>query len=348
MTYVDTTLTVQGGYTNINHGQIYTTLATAMTANGNWEYLEFMDAISGGTTYRRYVWRCKAAGSGLGADFYVVFEVPFTTSTGLFLTTTQIRVWIAAGYTGGSGVLSKFGTDPQSGITIADDMTNPATFTLTTYNLSGGMVQLNYCNNFGTTSNVTTMRIIFAVLNDALIITRAGAYGALAPSTNYTLYVGAYERILSATDDPMPLVALACSAGNTGSCGVFTHVPLSTPGTVTTDTFYAHSNNECLPNPTSNSGPGRIPAANLVGTVGAPATTTYWKNLGPAVAKCPVNTWLSAATNAATKGVLRGYMKGILCGNLPAHAYGDTFHVEGVTYAGIGVSGNAPLINTQL
>lgn len=346
MAYVDTMLTPVTNYSYVHNGQTYDAIATALVANGNWQYIEYVDSISAPNTYRRHVWKCKATGSGLSADYYVVFETVFTTATGLYLLSTPVKVYLGETYTGQA--LGGFASTSAS-ITPAANLTNPATFPLGTFAVPGSLYTNTYANQYGTSTAPTSMRFIFLVTNDAIIITRAGATGSTTPSTDYILYVGAYETIMSAGDDPLPIVLMgnstSTSAANIG--GAFTRCPQNTAGVAVTEVYAAASYNLASTTIAAYY-PGRSALNTPTGTAGSPTTTTYWKNLGATASRCPVHTWLSVATNASTKGVFRGYLKNVVCANLAAHQYGDKFVVDGKNYVGIGYSAaQAPLINTE-
>lgn len=107
MTYVDVTLTPAATYTYVHNGQIYDQIASTLAAHGNWQYVEYVDAISGADTYRRHVWRCKSAGSGLPSDFYVMFQTRFVTATGVYSQTQPVCLMLAEGYSGGGAVQTR-------------------------------------------------------------------------------------------------------------------------------------------------------------------------------------------------------------------------------------------------
>jgi hypothetical protein len=342
MTYVDVTLTPEATYTYVNCRQVYDAIAGAMTTHPAWDFIESVDAVSGGTTYRRYVWRCTAAQSGLSANFFVVFEVPFTTATGPvtgWATTTLVRVYLGETYA--AGVLGKFATNATS-VTLAADLTNPATFTQTTYTQPASLWNTN--NTFGVNAVVTSYRFICLVTNDAAVMTR---------NENLTaslLYAGAYASVMSAAVDPLPIVLLGRNVtGGTYGGGGATRAPTFTPATAYTEVFQVSSNYASGNNIGENSNAwelftlSQIPGGGAAGALGSAANVFWFKNLGgPVVSRLGI---YPAVTNGqqSAKGIFRGYLKNVYGANAAAHAFGDTFIVNGKVHVGLGATVGAVL-----
>ncbi len=347
MTFVDTTITPEAGYTYINHRQMYDMVASGMTTHPAWDYVESVDAISGAVTYRRYVWKCRADQSGLMADFFVVFEVPFLTATGQITgwytgsSGQYIRVYMGETYA--AGVLGKFASNSNS-ITLAADLSNPATFTLATYAVPTTLN--NVTNGFGMNADTTSLRFYCVVAKDVLLISRAFNASGGSPAGSNTLYVGAYDSLLSPVDDPFPIIILGTNySSGTWYGGGATRAPTFTPSTAYTDVLTVLNGFPGSSSLSMGAGGSWALSTNLTqGTLGSPATTTWYKTAGgPLVSRLFISTACTAA-NASTKSLFRGYLKYAYGGNLATNAYGDNFLVDGKVM--VSNAGTALLLDT--
>jgi hypothetical protein len=327
MTYVDVTLTPEASYSYVNNRQVYDAVATAMTTHPAWDYIGYADSTSGANTYRRHVWRCTAAQSGLTNSYYVVFEVQFVTATGLYSTAWKIPVYMAEGYSGTT--LSKMASY-LSAVTLASDRTNPATWDLTVNAVPANILS----NIFAPGANTSSVRFICIVAKDCMMLTWHNGTQA-AP-----LYIGAYDSFLNTTDDPMPLVSI----GNTfvGGC---TRAPLMPTGISLTNVFGA----TCYVFPHSaTTSFGDRPNAGLMGslsnlaTLGGPTDTTWALNMGgPVGSQVLCCTYTNSQPNNSTRALVRGTYKLVRAfGTIASHSYGDTFMVDGKVHVGTGVTNN--------
>lgn len=339
MTYVDVTLTPEATYSFVNARQVYDVVAGAMTTHPAWDFVEFKDATNG-PTYRRYVWKCTAAQSGLSADFYVVFEVPFVTTNTVWATNQTIRVWMGETYS--AGVLGKFATNNTS-VTLASDLTNPATFTLTTFALPGSL--LSVTNRFGLSADTTSLRIVALVAKDSLVLTRAANASGTAGTANL-LYVGAYDSLMAPAVDPLPIIILGTSSSSSPfPGGGATRAPTMTPATAYADVFAVQAGGSSVVIGVGGWSDSLL--TNSRGTLGSAADTAWFKNMGGIVASRLIVFPGCVAASCSTLGLLRGHLKNVWGAVLATHSYGDTFLVDGKVCVGTGTSGQAAVINTE-
>lgn len=333
MTYVDTTLTPAATYTYVHNGQIYDQIATTLGAHSNWQYVEYVDATNSGTTYRRHVWRCKSAGTGLPSDFYVMFQTQFVTATGVYSTITPVQMTLAEGYS--SGTLSKFATTEAS-ITPASDLTNPATWALSTYTVPASNFGLsgNRWVSIGPQSNLTSVRLLYIVAKDVLI-TNWGVITQGASNSAYPCYVGMYDTLLGA-NDPMPLIISNYIGQLSGTPpGGATRAPLQTPGVAVTEVFT--STHRWTPG-TGSQSIGNSNPKTSGGILGLPSDTTWAKSDGGVVVtRCYLSSFTTNSATNSTKGFVRGYLKYVRSVTAVAtHSMGDTFLIDGKAYLGLG------------
>lgn len=340
MTYVDTTLTPAATYTYVHNGQIYDQIATTLTAHGNWQYVEYVDATSGGNTFRRHVWRCKSAGSGLPSDFYVMFQTQFVTATGVYSTSTPVYLAMAEAYS--SGTLSKIASNKNS-ITPASDLTNPATWTLSTFTAPTNIFWQGNSNNVvcGPASNVTSVRLIYIVAKD-VIMTNFGTYSnSMNPNTNYPSYVGAYETTLGVAD-PMPLVICGVYGGvSSSSVGGSTRAPTQTVGVAITEVFATAHHWYPQDGQSSFIGASHPRYAEGIGTLGLPSDTNWTKSDGGVqMLRSYLSSYTQTPSTNSTKGFVRGYYKYVRVpgAGTATHSMGDTFLIDGKVYFGLGVA----------
>lgn len=340
MSFLDTTISPEAGYTYVNFRQVYDSIAAQLTSHAQWDFVEAVDYVSAPNTFRTYVWKNNAATSGLPADYYVGFRLQFVTTGTVYQTapTIGLQVVIFENYNTSTKVASKLATVQSStSFTLASDMTHPVTWTLTATIpvTAGGVVYFAF---IGPTANVTSHRLFIGVTNDVIY---------LAQGTGpYQVYIGAFDSVMNSTDDPMPIFVSCNNTANSSSVSASgyaasTRHPMQVAGANTylfgLTFWYGHIGTTSG----ANLGAGQLAKAatdTLVGVLGDAATLGWSKFLGgPIASKCCVSTVGTAAgVSGSTKGGLRGYLKYMLTAQLVAHSVGDTFDVEGKAYLALG------------
>lgn len=344
MSYTDTTLSVQASYTNIHQKQVYDVIAAQLGAHAAWSLVDTVDAIVSTLTYRTYVWKCSAAGSGLTADFYVAFRLNFTTSTGLWSTNSYLQVYVWETYNATTHVASKMAmVTSTTAQTLAADGSNSSTWALTA-DRPATAPNIPAWAGLLTTTVTTSVRMLTLVAKDAVVVFQSGGTATQA-------YAGAMETLLSGTDDPLPII-VGANASNQGgmvngaqSVSSIRHPKLtgSQASVFAFSPYWSHQtlnsastfSNQCFAAPA---------ASAAAGTLGLSTDTAYPMFLGgPVVSKCCISS--SGAGSGSTKGGLRGFFRHIAGCILTTHAFGDTFTVDGAVWAGQGIT-NGSLLET--
>lgn len=350
MSYTDVLLTYDsaGGYGGVHCKQKYDAIATALAAHASWSLVDTVDFVSAPNTIRSYVWKCAAAGSGLPADFFVVFTLSFTTATNVWAVTGTFgspQISLGEGYNSTTKVFSKYSTvTGTSNMTLGADLTNPSTWTLTaTRNVTApGNV---FWTAIDAAGNYTSMRLLIQVGPSHFI---ASTYYAAAPKA---VYVGAIDSVMNSTDDPMPLFIAfsdaAASVGNAQNSSATmqgaspTRMPKQTPGAaMNTQVYqYAYGSQHAASQSTWAAGGLYANTTSAAGgTIGDPSNTS-WSLFLSGVLLSPIGLVTSGNNGVASlRGGMRGTLKGVVACYLAAHTTGDTFTAGGVTYAACGVA----------
>lgn len=342
MSFQDITLTPASGYSYVHCGQVYAAIAARLAAHSAWEYVEYVDYVSGANTTRTHVWKCKSAVSGLAADYFVLFTLRFTTVGTVYQTTYSsdaMSIELCELYNSTTKVASKYAPVANTGTstTINSDGSHPGTWTLTA---ARPTTQPNYpaWAYMGPIANSTSFRLIIGVTKDVLFV----AQGV----TPAWVYVGAMETILGSTLDPLPLalaVGGSTSYSSFSSSNTTGHLVSSTrhPGQSGSQTyrfgFSYYSYYVSVPSVDTRTGNllSVVATGNAGGTLGD-ATDTGWSlwNNGVVASKICVSS--CGAGTGSVKGGHRGYLKNLLTCTLAAHSLGDTFQVDGKSYVGFG------------
>lgn len=342
MSFLDTTLTPESGYTHVNYKQVYDTIAAELTADGNWTYIESVDFVSGANTIRSFVWRCNASGNDLPNDFFVIFTATFVTATGLYLTSagTGLRIVLCEEYNTSTKVASKCApVMSTSSITLASDRTHPTTWNLGAALPTAGTTAVAYAF-IGPVTVTTAYRIIISVTKDVLFLA--------SPVGPCQVYVGAIDTLLSSTDDPMPIVLgtnfLTYASFNTTAatyhCFSSTRHPLMTPGAITHAFGHTAASYHVGSGAAGfGSGPFADPARLTgAGVIGDPANTGFSLFLGGAVVSRACISTSGSTQTGSTRGGLRGFLKHVRSARLATHSFGDTFDVDGRPHVAFGTT----------
>lgn len=338
MSYIDTTLTPEAGYTYVNQRQCYDAIAAQLAAHAAWVLVETVDYVPATYTHRTWVWKCKAASSGLPSDFFVTFTARMITATGVWDVTgaPYLQMSMGEAYDSGTHTLSKPAPVPVLGtaVTIGADLTHPATWVTTA--VKPATIAYVGC---GVYSSTTSARLLIGVTSDGVYIScNNGAFSQA--------YAGAMETLMSATDDPMPVV-LTSNMGssfnlNSYADGASTRHPMLTPSASTTYAFgMRHFSYYYLGAGARAMGSQPLLDSTLVGnssggTLGDPTNTAWHQFLGgPVASKCCISSGSPGGTGA-TRGGLRGFYKHFVVAYLATHSFGDTFVIDGKVYVGHG------------
>lgn len=335
MSYLDTTLVPESGYTNVNYRQVYDVIAAQLTAHPQWDFVEAVDYVSTTFTTRSHVWRNNAATSGLSKDFHVAFRFTFTTSGPVQQTVYSsyssgnsggFQIHLFEDYNGTTKVISRMAPASSSAtFTLAADRTHPLTWALNT------ILPISPTPGFVGFGPLLTA---FPSYRMFVGVTNHGIY--LASGSGLQAYVGGFDTLLSVTNDPLPLI-VASNSNQTnaqGACAASTtRHPLLTPGPMT-DAFGHNffATHDSYVGPTFGAGL----ATPSAGTLGDPAITGWGFFLGgPSCSRLCIST--GGALTGSVRGGLRGYLKNMLgTSNAAAHSAGDTFLIDGKAYLGLG------------
>lgn len=352
MSFIDTTITPAAGFTYVNNGQMYDAIATQLAAHAAWSLVDTVDYVSGVTTTRNYVWKCSSLVSGLPLDFYLDFQVDFTTIGTVYSTnsSTSFRVFMFERYDVSTKTASYGACEVTStAVTITADNSHPGTWVLTTAfpNVLTNQWRYKY---IGSTASTAVRLLISVTAKRIQVMWDKTVLG--------WVYVGAFDPILSAADDPMPLIMLG-TGGNVSSSGVTTRHPKLAPGSymyifqMMQNVYYLLN----ASNPSVNV-PAYAPLysatllATQAGTLGDPTST--WNNMfnnSVLMCRCPVamaSSMNSAGYYASNRGSIRGFLSHVLATSLPVHSYGDTFVVDGKVYVGAGQVNNWGVLDTTV
>lgn len=342
MSYTDTTYTVQSGYAYMHSKQVYDVLDAQIRARAGWSFVESVDYVSGSFTATTSVYKCSAASSGLPADFYIGVRYTWNNSvpagTGWGQSANPgIQVVLFEQYNSTTHTASKIACRPSaSSQTLAADGTNTSTWVLSTA-IPSDPNQPQYLGIGPSLGNVGTMRTLITVGAGAIAITQK--YDANVSQA----YVGAFDSLLGATLDPMPLVVLQGSNGNGanwqgGASGATTRHP--SLGGATGIQFNGVSPGTSF----SGSGGNHLGQAPLfwgvlspsAGTVGLPNDPTASLWTAAMATKCTIYMGGNNPESFSTRGGLRGTLRHFLGAQTAPHIVGDTFTIDGVAYAGFG------------
>lgn len=356
MSYVDTVHAVQANYSFIHNKQVYDTIATQLGAHAAWQFIESVDFVSGTTTYTTYVWKNKSTASGLTADFYVGFMVQYANNVGAGLGysgTVPVRVYLFEQYNSTTHTATKIAIrESNTSQTLNADSTNASSWVLSAApsTTDPNIPLYGFVGPYST--NTTAFRTACIVANDAIIINQL--YG---PSTVNQTYVGAYDSVLGATLDPLPLTLISCGSSmwpgptnGSGSSGGGSSTRHPSMGGATGTCFHGCGPSWYFQTSTPNQWiayAGLLYQSNqtLNGSVGvADTNASLW---GIPVSRACLSV-MGNPGSASTRGGLRGFYKYVLSVNLATHSFGDTFTVDGVTYMGVGVTQYAGLFNTTV
>lgn len=346
MSYTDTTLVADtaNGYPQVHDGQLYATVAAQLAAHPAWEFVDGpLDFVfNSNQTHRTYVWRNKSAVSGLRADFYVIFRVWWDQSKGLYFSARGMEMALCEQYDAATHTASKIAIAASNLTqTLLADGSNPTTWTLTS---AAPATQPNSVGLAGifVSSSDTSYRLLSLVTNDVvLLMTRTFTTGGWQQAQ---FYVGAFETLLSADDDPLPII-LAPSGTSTGytstmsgSYGYWssTRHPMCggqtgayffgfAPGNWNSNTF--GSNTGFALGPLFDS----VLSANAatLGTPGDPEAS-LWEGGAVPVSKCCIRSYNVTSTSSTIRGGVRGFLKYIRAANLPTGVtIGDKFYIDG-------------------
>jgi len=352
VSFIDTTITPAAGFTYVHNGQIYDAIATQLAAHSAWSLVDTVDYVFSTTTTRNYVWKCSSLVSGLPLDFYLDFQVDFTTIGTVYSTTPQnsLRVFMFERYDAATKTASYGACEVTStAVAITSDNTHPGTWTLTAAfpNTVANAWKYKY---IGSTA-ATSVRLLISVTAKRIqVMWDKAAQGFI--------YVGAFDSILSASDDPMPLILFG-TGGNISAPAVTTRHPKLAPGSYQY-IFEMMQNMYFLVNATSAGynvpayGPLYTPnlLGGAAGILGDPtnANNNMFIN-GVLMCRLPLTMCsgtTGAAYNSSTRGSIRGFMSHVLATSLPVHSYGDTFLVEGKVYVGAGQINNWGVLDTTV
>lgn len=355
MSYTDNLLVadIASGYQTVNDKQWYDAFAAQLATHPAWELVEGPVAFvfNGTTTYLHYVWRNKSAVSGLPNDFYVIFRISVATGGGAYGQARGVDLALAEQYDSSTHIASKCALYPAGNFsqTLSADATNPTTWTLTT---AIPATNPNAIAMLGPMTNTddTWQRVLIVVTNDAILAMWQGHYTAGGVDRPGQLYVGAIETLLSADDDPMPLILAAAGqtggvSNSMGSWGLFSSPRHPKCGGQTGFGFFGWDPanwNGTL----SGTGAGLATGplfdsvtnsnAGFIGAVGDTQVNLYESGLLP-VSKCCIRSHDTPANGAtpSTRGGVRGFFKYFRVAQLPwgtaanVGAIGDTFYIDG-------------------
>lgn len=340
MSYLDTTLTFEAGYTQVNHRQVYDVIAAQMAALPAWTFIESVDVINGADTFRIFIWRNNKAVSGLTKDWHVAFQYRFTTAGTVYETGSIIgtRIFMFEDYNATTHVASKIATQ-QSGTIVAlqADQTHPMTWDLTASSrptAAGAAVSFSY---IGPTALTTSYRLLSVISKSTIIL--ESPTGTIMQS-----YIGAFDTLLSATDDPIPLL-MSCSLSaqyalfGSSENGSSTRHPTLAAGdwaflfAMHFDTSYGTPTQSWF----GSSPLYSYPSATYQELLGDPSNTKWSKYLGGVrMSPCPISMHQTNSSLSSTKGGHRGYLRHVMHAPLAVHSAGDTFSVNGAVYVGLG------------
>jgi len=347
-----------GGYASVNSKQVYDAIAARLAAQGNWTLVDTVDYVSAPNTDRTFVWKCASPGNGLGADFYVLFTLRFTTATGVWtLPTTAFgcMISICEQYNTGTKVASKLGTQQiGTAVNLAADLTFPLTWTLTAARPVSSSTGWVFWGSPSGGQVLSSAICAISVTGGTFIV----FYGATGATTSH-LYCGVYDSVMNSTDDPMPITILVdannlksdSSGGSTQSFGACTRHPKLTPGGSYTGTHGVgvapgyHGQGT-----TWGAGTYNTPSASsLAGSLGDPSNVNSSLFIGgaPIVSRICLTSSGSAQTGS-TRGGLRGFLRNLVGCFAPIHSIGDTFVVDSKVYVGAGqtAANAAPFLDT--
>lgn len=213
-------------------------------------------------------------------------------------------------------MLSKLASSKVS-ITPASDLTNPATWALSTYAApaSAYWESNGYTVGIGPTSSTTSVRLIYIVAKDGVMSCWGTALSGFS-AANTPVYVGAYDTVLGASD-PMPLILFLAVGSTVSPPGATTRAPLQTAGVAATEIFTA-THNWTSANTAVNIGAANPRAVTTsAGTLGSSADTNWPKSLGGVPTfRCHLSSFTATVSTNSSKGLLRGYSKYVRGGRL--------------------------------
>lgn len=296
--------------------------ATILT-HSNWEFVEA--TTFGSAVYSADVFRCKAAGNGLGVDFYVM--IANTTANG------TIYCGLAEGYNTSTHLPRRpamIGAATAQTLQ-ADGSLMPSNQELDwvtgTYNPGGGARSVN---NAATMTCIAVTDYCIAVAADAVYVIGRDVTNSMG------FYAGVYESLVPtpATNDPLPLMLMG---GNILS---------QTTGVAGTISFLRHPMRGGLSTPWACSGGGSggtvaptsftttAPFVTIGGVVsGTDSGDLYASGAGYAVRTYLLNAYTASSATAGRDktGWLRGRMK--YQRYVPqAGVFPDTVTIDGVVY----------------
>ena len=352
MSFIDTTITPAAGFTYVNNGQIYDAIATQLAAHAAWSLVDTVDYVTGATTVRTYVWKCSSLVSGLPLDFYLGFSVYVTTIGWVYSTTPQstLFVFMFERYDVATHTASYPGAEVTStAVTITSDNSHPGTWTLTSAypNVITNSWKYKY---IGSTAS-TSVRLLISVTAKRIQV-------MWDKTVQGFIYVGAFDSILSAADDPMPLILFG-TGGNISAPAVSTRHPKLAPGSYPY-IFQMMQSVYFIANATSAgyNVPAYTPIYNTLllqsngGILGDPTSlNNNMFNNSVLACRCPLT--MCSSTNSAgispsTRGSIRGFLSHILGTSLPVHSFGDTFLVDGKVYVGAGQANSWGVLDTTV
>lgn len=363
MSYTDTSLAVQATYTYIHCKQVYDQIASQLSIQGAWAFVESVDFVSGTTTATTYVWKNLSAVSGMTKDWYVAFQT--VAVSGVYTVTDGLRAFLFEDYNSTTHVASKYANRINaSSMTLNADGSVPYTWTLTAAYPNADPQIIHQCVlhpvvNSGTTG-YTSLRLLTTISNTTIVVFQL-AGGTVAGQ----FYVGAFDTFLGSTLDPLPVLIgqsqftgisstakTNLSAGN----GTFASTRHPSQGSATGINFNNFTVAQ-VHNGSSAASWGSA-SANLFGLSGS-ATQGVLGNTGDTSA----GSWLGVPTsramvwsagngtsiNASTRGGLRGVLKHVAIAFSATHTFGDTFLVDSAAFAGMGLAavGSISLLDTS-
>jgi hypothetical protein len=333
MSYTDTTITPASGYTYVHQGQVYVAIATALGAHAAWSLVDTVDYVNTTFTNRSYVWKCSMTYSGLPKDFYVIFQVKFTTIGTVYATNNDgwcVRMFLAEDYSAGvAGRVAKY----DNGISYTLPSDNSSNVSATNVSTSP------FFGAIGPTANLTSYRMFIGITNDVLFFADNTVYsGATVPET----YIGVIDSVMNSTDDYMPIVigSIHSAASYAYWVGNFsaTRHPKLTPGTQTFSFGFSAANAGGNPTQWTPFGAGSMLSLTH-GTLGDGVSGDLFSGGNVIVSRCGISSNNYANPTNKTNlqnGGLRGYLRHMIVCYTATHSPGDTFSVAGNAYLGLG------------
>lgn len=361
MSYTDTSFTVQNGYTYVHNKQFYDAIAAQLGTHAAWSFVESVDYVNGTVTQTTYVWKNLSTVSGLIKDYYVGFTTYAT--SGVYSTQVGVRVTLFEDYNSTTHVAGRFANRGNStAMTLQSDGSCPYTWTLNTALPAGdpnGIHAMTFgpnSTNGGSTQGYTTYRMLAVVSNTTIALMING----INASVQGTLYVGAFDSVLSSALDPLPLILGGSGSGPNGalpnviingSVYATTRHPSLGGQSITfanchTNGAYAQDNNGGQQGWWESGGTlGGLQQAGIHPQLGGTGDSQAGLWIPVLVGRATL--WTapnSAPATPSTRGGFHGTLKHIGVAVSATHAFGDTFLVDGAPYAGWGAPSSNSLI----